>query len=60
MYEENSNLYVFSSQTLRARRNRIGERPLLFEIERSEAWDIDDELDFRIAEFLYAAQEAAR
>ena len=60
MYEENSNLYVFSSQILRERRNRIGERPLLFEIERSEAWDIDDELDFRIAEFLYAAQEAAR
>ena len=24
----------------------------MFEIERAEAWDIDEELDFQIAEFL--------
>jgi CMP-N-acetylneuraminic acid synthetase len=53
LYEENSNLYIFTRQTLEARRNRIGERPLMFEIDRIEAWDIDEELDFRIAEFLY-------
>jgi CMP-N-acetylneuraminic acid synthetase len=38
---------------LETRRNRLGERPLMFEIDRIEAWDIDEELDFRIAEFLY-------
>ena len=25
----------------------------MFEIDRLEAWDIDEELDFQIAEFLY-------
>ena len=34
------------------RRHRIGERPFLFEIDSAEAWDIDDELDFAICEFL--------
>jgi len=59
VYEENSNLYLFSAETLQTRRNRIGERPLLFEIERTEAWDIDDELDFQIAELLWAKMGAA-
>ena len=53
VYEENSCLYIFDRNTLEARRNRIGERPLMFEINREEALDIDEELDFRIAEFLY-------
>jgi CMP-N-acetylneuraminic acid synthetase len=53
VYEENSCLYIFDRNTLQARRNRIGERPLMFEVAREEAWDIDEELDFRIAEFLY-------
>jgi CMP-N-acetylneuraminic acid synthetase len=53
VYEENSNIYIFTRETLERRRNRIGERPLMFEIDRIEAWDIDEELDFRIAEFLY-------
>ena len=57
LYEENSNLYIFTRQTLEARRNRIGERPLMFEIDRIEAWDIDEELDFRIAEFLYLERQ---
>jgi len=52
VYEENSCLYIFSRQTLVDRRNRIGERPLLFEINPPEAWDIDEELDFQIVEFL--------
>jgi CMP-N-acetylneuraminic acid synthetase len=52
-YEENSCLYLFTGDTLRGRHNRIGERPLLFEIERLEALDIDEELDFRVAEFLF-------
>ena len=35
--------------------NRIGARPMLFEIERAEASDIDEELDFAIAEYLFRA-----
>ena len=57
IYEENSNLYIFTKAILEERRNRIGYRPLLFEIDRIESWDIDDEHDFRIAELLYAERE---
>ncbi|MGC8856515.1 MAG: cytidylyltransferase domain-containing protein [Anaerolineae bacterium] len=52
VYEENSCLYIFTRPTLVARRNRLGERPLMFEIPRLEAVDIDEEADFQIAEVL--------
>jgi CMP-N-acetylneuraminic acid synthetase len=58
LYEENSNLYLFTRETLRQRHNRIGKKPLLFEIERDEAWDIDEEVDFRVAEMLYLNRQA--
>ena len=57
LYEENSNLYIFTRSSLEVRHNRIGERPLMFEIDRLEAWDIDEELDFEIAEFVYLASQ---
>ena len=53
IFEENSCLYVFTRDDLARRHNRIGERPLMFEIDRTEALDIDEELDFRIAEVVY-------
>lgn len=53
VYEENSCLYIFSRDILLKRRNRLGERPLMFEIPADEAWDIDDELDFAITDFLF-------
>jgi CMP-N-acetylneuraminic acid synthetase len=52
VYEENSCLYLFNRSTLEAHRNRIGDRPYLFEIDAAEAWDIDDELNFAVAAFL--------
>jgi CMP-N-acetylneuraminic acid synthetase len=52
IFEENSCLYIFTRKTLVSRRNRLGERPLMFEMDASEAWDIDEELDFLIADFL--------
>jgi CMP-N-acetylneuraminic acid synthetase len=54
--EENSCLYVFTAQSLRERGTRIGATPLLFAIDREEAWDIDDEIDWKIVEALYAAE----
>jgi len=57
VYEENSCIYLFERQTLVAHRNRIGERPILFEIDSSEAWDIDEELDFQIVEILTRLQK---
>ena len=52
VYEENSCMYLFTRQNLLLRRNRLGERPMLFEIDAAEAWDIDEELDFQVVEFL--------
>jgi CMP-N-acetylneuraminic acid synthetase len=52
VYEENSCLYLFNRSTLEAHRNRLGDRPYLFEIDTAEAWDIDDELNFAVAAFL--------
>lgn len=53
VYEENSCLYIFERETLVTRRNRLGNRPLMFEIPAPEAWDIDEELDFIVAETIY-------
>ncbi|NSW51280.1 MAG: acylneuraminate cytidylyltransferase family protein [Anaerolineae bacterium] len=56
VYEENSCLYIFSRSTLEERRNRLGNRPLMFEIHAAEAWDIDEELDFLVADTLLSHQ----
>jgi len=56
VYEENSCIYIFERKTLTSHRNRLGERPLLFEIDSAEAWDIDEELDFQIVEILTKLQ----
>ena len=53
IYEENSCLYIFSRETLVTRRNRLGFRPLMYEIPAIEAWDIDEELDFKVTETLF-------
>jgi CMP-N-acetylneuraminic acid synthetase len=52
VYQENSCLYIFSRETLIERRNRLGARPLMFEIDAAEAWDIDNQLDFDITGYL--------
>jgi CMP-N-acetylneuraminic acid synthetase len=54
VFEENSCLYLFRRETLVNRRNRLGERPLMFEIDPAEAWDIDEEIDFTIVDYLMA------
>lgn len=53
IYEENSCLYIFNKDILERKHNRIGDRPYLFEIPEIEAQDIDVELNFLVAEFLY-------
>jgi CMP-N-acetylneuraminic acid synthetase len=57
VYMENSCLYLFSRAILEQRRNRLGDRPLMFEIDAGEAWDIDTELDFTVVESLMARIE---
>lgn len=60
IYEENSNIYIFRRDTLVDRNNRIGKTPILFEIPRHEALDIDEELDFKMAEFLLSQRETGQ
>lgn len=52
VYEENSCLYLFTRANLERKKHRIGDQPLMFEISKDEAWDIDEELDFEITDFL--------
>lgn len=52
VFEENSCLYIFTKETLQLQRNRIGLRPFMFEIDPEEAWDIDEEIDFKIVDLL--------
>jgi CMP-N-acetylneuraminic acid synthetase len=52
VYEENSCLYIFTRENLLKRHHRIGATPILFEVDAEEAWDIDEELDFAITDFL--------
>ena len=52
MYEENSCIYIFTKENLIAKRHRISDNALMFEIPRLEAVDIDNESDFQIANIL--------
>jgi CMP-N-acetylneuraminic acid synthetase len=52
IYEENSNIYISPRQQIIDTGRRIGSRPKLFPMPRDQAIDIDEELDFLVAEFL--------
>ncbi len=52
IYEENSCIYIFSRSIFKKNRNRIGAKPMIFEIDKFEAVDIDEEFDFYFAEEL--------
>jgi len=52
IFEENSCMYIFTHENLAQQHNRLGKRPQMFEIDVDEAWDIDEELDFTIVDFL--------
>lgn len=58
IYEENSCLYIFTRRTLEEQHNRIGKRPYLYEIDPEEAWDIDEEIDFKIVNLLLSDRSA--
>ena len=52
VYEENSCIYIFSRSSFKKNRNRIGENPYLFAIDRFQAVDIDEEYDFLFVQSL--------
>ena len=57
VYEENSCIYLFTAESLRIHKTRIGVNPILFETTPEESWDIDEESDFKIVEALIQAQK---
>jgi len=60
VYEENSCFYMFTRAKLIERRNRLGDRPLMIEIPRLEAIDIDEETDFEIADIMMRSKNKAK
>jgi CMP-N-acetylneuraminic acid synthetase len=52
VFQENSCIYVFDRRGFREHRNRLGVSPRMFEVPLPEALDIDDELSFKIAEWI--------
>lgn len=56
VYEENSCIYLFTRENLERKKHRIGDKPLMFEIPRLEAIDIDEESDFQLADLLMQAR----
>ena len=53
LYEENSCIYIFTKESFQKNNRRIGDSPLLFEIQPMEAIDIDVEDEFVLAEKLF-------
>jgi CMP-N-acetylneuraminic acid synthetase len=49
-FEENSNLYVFSAASFASTNARIGQKPLMYEMGRTESVDIDDQESWHMAE----------
>ena len=52
VFEENSVLYIFTRTSFAVHNRRIGGKPSMFETDRIESIDIDDEFTFRLAEML--------
>lgn len=52
IYHENSCIYIFSRETNRKVKNRLGKNPMIYEMEHLESVDIDEMHDFLWAEFL--------
>lgn len=60
VFEENSNIYIFSKNSFKkAGDRRIGLNPRMFSIEKSESIDIDEEIDFKLAEIIYRMRQEA-
>jgi len=58
IFEENSCIYIFTRRILERNGNRIGETPLLFEMDPVESWDIDEEVEFQIAELIFLNRDS--
>ena len=58
-FEENSNLYAFSRASFASTNARIGKKPLMYEMGRTESVDIDDAESWQMAEAMSKYLQAA-
>ncbi len=52
IYEENSNFFIFSRDSFKNSKNRIGKKPLLFETPKLQSFEIDEEDDFELVKLI--------
>lgn len=58
VFEENSNFFVFSQKSFAdSGGKRIGIKPVMYEMNKLEAMDIDEPEDFELAELLYLKRQ---
>jgi len=53
IYMETTGLYIFSRETIAKLHRRIGDKPFLLEMDEIESTDINNPIDFEIADALY-------
>lgn len=57
VYVETTGMYIFTKDVIQKRKSRIGYNPYLLEVSRLEATDINDPIDFEIANALISIVE---
>ena len=55
LYVETTGAYVYSGDLIRNRGRRVGDHPYLIKVDKIEAVDINDPVDFEIADAIYNA-----
>lgn len=61
VFEENSNFFIFTKESFeKSGKKRIGLKPLMFPMNKIEAQDIDEPVDFILAETLYKIRDDIR
>ena len=57
LFSINNAVFIFTKKIYKLFKNRIGENPYLFEIDKWKSLDIDDEFDFSYLEYLLSAKK---
>ena len=55
IYMETTGMYIFTKDVITRLRRRIGEKPYMLEVSEVEATDINNPIDFEIANAIYTS-----
>jgi len=53
LYEMNHAMFITSRAVYEKRKNRLGERPFVYTMDKTRSFDIDWEADFKMGEMMY-------